>query len=70
MTSLLLLAATQFKIDQGAIKNIQVDRLAGDGSDRNWYRVKYNDRSLIVSNHGICMPQSDELLQINAFIHI
>jgi len=70
MTSLLLLAATQFKIDQGAIKNIQVDRLAGDGSDRNWYRVKYNDRSLIVSDHGICMPQSDGLLQINAFIHI
>ena len=70
MTSLLLLAATQFKIDQGAIKNIQVDRLAGDGSDRNWYRVKYNDRSLIVSDHGICMLQSDGLLQINAFIHI
>ncbi len=70
MTSLLLLAATQFKIDQGAIKNIQVDRLAGDGSDRNWYRVKYNNRSLIVSDHGICMPRSDGLLQINAFIHI
>lgn len=70
MTSLLLLAVYQFKIDQGAIKNIQVDRLAGDGSDRNWYRVKYNDRSLIVSDHGICMPQSDGLLQINAFIHI
>jgi len=69
-TSLLLLAATQFKIDQGAIKNIQVDRLAGDGSDRNWYRVKYNDRSLIVSDHDICLPQSDGLLQINAFIHI
>ncbi len=70
MTSLLLLAASQFKIDQGAIKNIQVDRLAGDGSDRNWYRVKYGDSSLIISDHGICMPESDELLQINAFIHI
>jgi NDP-sugar pyrophosphorylase family protein/tRNA A-37 threonylcarbamoyl transferase component Bud32 len=70
MTSLLLLAASQFKIDQGAIKNIQVDKLAGDGSDRNWYRVKYGDSSLIISDHGICMPESDELLQINAFIHI
>ncbi|MDA3918459.1 MAG: sugar phosphate nucleotidyltransferase [Deltaproteobacteria bacterium] len=70
MTSLLLLAASQFKIDQGAIKNIQVDRLAGDGSDRNWYRVKYGDSSLIISDHGICMPESDELLQINAFINI
>ena len=69
-TSLLLLAASQFKIGKNEIKDIHVDRLAGDGSDRDWYRARYNDKSFIISDHGICMPQSDELLQINAFIHI
>ncbi|MCP4671846.1 MAG: phosphotransferase, partial [Desulfobacula sp.] len=70
ITSLLLLAASQFKIDHGKIKEIKIDHLAGDGSDRRWYRAKSHDRSLILSDHGICMPNSDEYLQINAFIQI
>ncbi|WP_457552450.1 sugar phosphate nucleotidyltransferase [Desulfobacula sp.] len=70
MTSLLELAASQFHIDQNRIKDIQVDKLAGDGSDRRWYRAMYDSQSFIVSDHGICMPESDELLQFNAFIHI
>ncbi len=70
MTSLLLLAASQFKIDQSKIKEIEIEHLAGDGSDRNWYRTKHSDRSLIISDHGICMPKSDALLQIRAFIQI
>lgn len=69
-TSLLKLAASQFQIKQARIKNIQVDKLAGDGSDRNWYRVTYKAESFIVSDHGICMPESENLLQLNAFIHI
>jgi NDP-sugar pyrophosphorylase family protein/thiamine kinase-like enzyme len=69
-TSLLLLAATQFKIDQKQIKNIQVDKLAGDGSDRKWYRATYEDKSFIISDHGICLPHSDDRLQLNAFINI
>ncbi len=28
-------------------------RLSGDGSDRRWFRVSDNDRSLIVADHGI-----------------
>jgi len=69
-TSLLLLAASQFQIGKNEIKDIHIDRLAGDGSDRDWYRAEYNGKSFIISDHGICMPHSDELLQINAFIYI
>jgi aminoglycoside/choline kinase family phosphotransferase/dTDP-glucose pyrophosphorylase len=28
-------------------------RLAGDGSDRKWYRLSFGDRRLIVADHGI-----------------
>ncbi len=70
MTSLFLLAASQFKIGQSKIKEMEIEHLAGDGSDRKWYRAKYDDRSLILSDHGVCMPKSDELLQIKAFIQI
>jgi aminoglycoside/choline kinase family phosphotransferase/GTP:adenosylcobinamide-phosphate guanylyltransferase len=70
MTSLLELAASQFQIKQDQIKNIHVDKLAGDGSDRSWYRVRYKSRSFIISDHGICMPESEQFLQLNAFIHI
>jgi NDP-sugar pyrophosphorylase family protein len=70
MTSLLELAASQFQIKQDRIKDIKVDRLAGDGSDRHWHRARYDGRSYIISDHGICMPESIELLQLNAFVNI
>ena len=69
-TSLLELAASGFQIKQDKIKDIRVDKLAGDGSDRHWYRAIYENRSKIICDHGICMPKSENLLQINAFIHI
>ncbi|MBT3177990.1 MAG: phosphotransferase [Desulfobacula sp.] len=70
ITSLQILSAAQFKIKLNKIKEIQIDKLAGDGSDRNWYRAGYGELSYIISDHGICMPNSIELSQINAFIHI
>ena len=90
MTSMLLLAASEFKISQhptgsyptgsyktnqekihqDLIKEIQIEKLAGDGSDRGWYRARYKKNTFIISDHGICMPQSKERLQINAFINI
>ena len=70
MTSLLLLAASQFNLDLYHISEIEVEKLAGDGSDRKWYRVIHHARSFIVSDHDICMPQSSERDQINAFINI
>ncbi|MBU8849660.1 MAG: phosphotransferase [Desulfobacterales bacterium] len=70
MTSLIELAASEFGIKHDRIKNIRVDKLAGDGSDRNWYRTTYKTWSFIVSDHGICMPKSDRRLQLNSFVHI
>ena len=70
MTSIVLLAASEFKIGYDQIKNIEVDQLAGDGSDRKWYRTKYCDKTFIIADHDICLPHSDERLQINAFINI
>ncbi|WP_300462391.1 sugar phosphate nucleotidyltransferase [Desulfobacula sp.] len=70
MTSLLQLAASQFGIKQDDIKNIDIHPLAGDGSDRRWYRATYHKQSNIIGDHGICMPDSDRLRQLNAFLHI
>ena len=70
MTSLQILSANQFQIKQNKIKEIQIDKLAGDGSDRRWYRTTYKNRSFIISDHGICMPKTEALLQLNAFVHI
>ena len=70
MTSLQILSADRFQIKYDKIKNLQIDKLAGDGSDRHWYRVGYKDQSFILSDHGICMPNSVELLQLDAFVNI
>ncbi len=70
MTSLQILCAAQFHMNQDKIKELHIDKLAGDGSDRHWYRAGYGGKSFIISNHGICMPKSVELLQLNAFVHI
>ncbi|MCP3873467.1 MAG: phosphotransferase [Desulfobacteraceae bacterium] len=70
MTSLRQLAASQFNVEQDKIKNIKIHKLAGDGSDRKWYRVVLEDQSYIISDHDICMPKSDQRSQLNAFVHI
>jgi NDP-sugar pyrophosphorylase family protein len=42
--------------------------LAGDGSDRKWYRITSGDKSLVMADHGI---KSDEkIAEINSFILI
>jgi NDP-sugar pyrophosphorylase family protein len=69
-TSLLQLAASQFEIKQDGIKNIEIDPLAGDGSDRRWYRATYHKQSSVICDHGICTPDSDGLRQLNAFLYI
>ena len=70
MTSLLELVAFEFGIKRNAIAEIQVHKLAGDGSDRLWYRASYENQSCIVGDHGICLPKTDSMMQFNAFIHI
>jgi len=34
-------------------KKITREKLAGDGSDRKWYRIKSNNKTLILADHGI-----------------
>ena len=70
LTSLLTLAASTFGIKQKKIKKIHIDKLAGDGSDRDWYRATYKNKSKVICDHGICISQSEERLQLNAFINI
>ena len=70
LTSLLELAASQFGLKQDQIKKIQVQKLAGDGSDRLWYRVFHDKSSFILADHGICLPDTESLKQLTAFIHI
>lgn len=70
MTSLQMLCAAQFNINLNRIKEIRIDKLAGDGSDRDWYRAGYEGRSFIIADHGICMPETNARSVLNAFIHI
>ncbi len=49
-------------------KKIQSTRLAGDGSDRGWYRLTAGGRTMIMADHGI---RSDgKTLEVDAFIDI
>jgi NDP-sugar pyrophosphorylase family protein len=69
-TSLLQLAAAEFGITPNQIKDIEIEKLAGDGSDRLWFRAKYKNHSKVISDHGICLPETEAFLQINAFVNI
>jgi len=42
--------------------------LSGDGSDRNWYRIRHDNRSLIIADHGIGVKNSPS--EIGAYISI
>jgi dTDP-glucose pyrophosphorylase len=44
------------------------DRLQGDGSDRQWRRVKAASRSLVLADHGL-HPACD-VAEVDSFIHI
>jgi len=47
---------------------IHMQKLAGDGSDRSWYRVSTGDTSIIMVEHGLRTgPQTQE---VDSFIHI
>ncbi|MGD9079542.1 MAG: sugar phosphate nucleotidyltransferase [Desulfobacterales bacterium] len=44
------------------------ERLKGDGSDRRWYRLKMDQKSMIVVDHGI--RTSDRINETDAFVNI
>jgi aminoglycoside/choline kinase family phosphotransferase/dTDP-glucose pyrophosphorylase len=43
-------------------------RLAGDGSDRHWYRLGGNGKSLIMADHGI--TEGTQTAEVDAFVSI
>jgi NDP-sugar pyrophosphorylase family protein len=54
----------------GDIPNLRIEKkkLQGDGSERQWYRLKAGRHSLIMADHGIRENRSTS--EIDAFVHI
>jgi NDP-sugar pyrophosphorylase family protein/tRNA A-37 threonylcarbamoyl transferase component Bud32 len=69
-TSIQVLCARYFGLDLSEIPQIIIRPLAGDGSDRRWYRAVHKDRSVIIASHGICLPCTDQDRECRAFINI
>jgi aminoglycoside/choline kinase family phosphotransferase/GTP:adenosylcobinamide-phosphate guanylyltransferase len=47
---------------------IEKRQLKGDGSERQWFRLKTGHHSLIMADHGI--RQSRSITEVDAFVHI
>ncbi len=60
--------------DKKLRQKITITPLAGDGSDRKWYRLSHGDTSFVVADHGMdplplgSVPPSPR--EVDAFIHI
>ncbi len=60
------------------IQNTKILPLAGDGSDRAWFRAEPENpsgnpkisESVVICDHGICLPGTDPRAQLEAFVHI
>ncbi len=80
-TSRQCLAGKIFKLPSSRLNEINISPIAGDGSDRLWFRAIHGQNSLVISDHGICLPetktpaaptgtQPDNLSQLKAFTAI
>ncbi|MEH0020113.1 MAG: sugar phosphate nucleotidyltransferase [Desulfobacter sp.] len=80
-TSRLCLAGHIFDLPPSRFSEIDIVPLAGDGSDRLWFRAVHDDSSIVISDHGICIPlpekpphgmdtQPGALSQLTAFVAI
>ncbi|MCG8552863.1 MAG: phosphotransferase [Desulfobacterales bacterium] len=72
-TSRECLAAKIFGVAPSRICDIDIQAIAGDGSDRQWFRAGYKGKSLILSDHGICLDaakNNNGTAQLNAFVNI
>ncbi|MEA1969513.1 MAG: sugar phosphate nucleotidyltransferase [Thermodesulfobacteriota bacterium] len=52
---------------------IKITKLAGDGSDRSWFRALYKNHSVIIADHGIdacTLPKKAKTNEIDSFINI
>ncbi|MCP4022386.1 MAG: phosphotransferase [Desulfobacteraceae bacterium] len=69
-TALVLCALTAAKMPIEKASKITMEKLAGDGSDRKWYRAIDREKSWVIADHGICLSKTERYQQKNAFIHI
>lgn len=53
-----------------SIGPISKHRLAGDGSDREWYRLQTTDHSLVLADHGFREISLSDTAEIDAFCRI
>ncbi|MGM0419332.1 MAG: sugar phosphate nucleotidyltransferase [Thermodesulfobacteriota bacterium] len=63
--SLSILLKENFSTD---LNQCKIQKLAGDGSDRDWYKLICKNSSLILGDHGICLNHKKS--QANSFISI
>ncbi len=69
-TSRQCLVASILNLPAKIIHEIQINPIPGDGSDRLWFRARHKNNSLVISDHGICLPSSENLSQLQAFVSI
>jgi len=69
-TSQQTLSALILGLPENKIREIQINPISGDGSDRLWFRAVHGERSLVISDHGICVDQSEKRSQLKAFVSI
>ncbi len=72
-TARVWLAAALFHLPPSRFHEIKISLIAGDGSDRSWYRACHGNDSLILSDHGICIEpcgNNNPPAQLNAFVKI
>jgi NDP-sugar pyrophosphorylase family protein/tRNA A-37 threonylcarbamoyl transferase component Bud32 len=50
------------------IRTARCQNLKGDGSDRQWYRLKMDKKSVILVDHGI--KKADHIDEVDAFVNI
>ena len=50
------------------IRSASREHLKGDGSDRQWYRLKMGQKTMILVDHGI--KESDRINEVDAFVNI
>ncbi len=59
------------KDPQNKSMQIDINKLAGDGSDREWFRVTSEHKTYIAADHGINpMHNSNKTVQLDSFVNI
>ena len=64
------LAGQILGLDANRYTELDVQLLAGDGSDRRWFRAAHKDRTIVISDHGICLDHTESRRQLDAFVRI